>query len=201
MTGLWIMLALGLNVVAGFAGLLDLSYVAFFGIGAYCFALLSSGHFDIHLPFLVVLPVAAVLTMGVGFALGAVVYSGAAALIGLLYRGSKQPVAACFLASFHTMRIQGLWPVWPACWFILRKAAVADELVLLSHCTKAGRRKRSGVSTRRSVGRLHSLDDNSFVVAPFWKPFGILVFLLLFQQVYTLVNNFHLSFLTKSLCL
>ena len=33
MTGLWIMLALGLNVVAGFAGLLDLSYVAFFGIG------------------------------------------------------------------------------------------------------------------------------------------------------------------------
>ena len=71
MTGLWIMLALGLNVVAGFAGLLDLSYVAFFGIGGYCFALLSSGHFDIHLPFPVVLPVAALLTMTVGFALGA----------------------------------------------------------------------------------------------------------------------------------
>jgi branched-chain amino acid transport system permease protein len=71
MTGLWIMLALGLNVVAGFAGLLDLSYVAFFGIGAYCFALLSSRHFDIHLPFLIVLPLAALLTMGVGFALGA----------------------------------------------------------------------------------------------------------------------------------
>ena len=33
MTGLYVMLALGLNVVAGFAGLLDLSYVAFFGIG------------------------------------------------------------------------------------------------------------------------------------------------------------------------
>jgi branched-chain amino acid transport system permease protein len=70
MTGLWIMLALGLNVVAGFAGLLDLAYVAFFGIGGYCFALLSSSQFDIHLPFLLVLPLAAVFTMVVGLALG-----------------------------------------------------------------------------------------------------------------------------------
>jgi branched-chain amino acid transport system permease protein len=71
MTGLWIMLALGLNVVAGFAGLLDLAYVAFFGIGAYAFALLSSSQFDIHLPFLLVLPLAAFFTMVIGFALGA----------------------------------------------------------------------------------------------------------------------------------
>jgi len=70
MTGLWIMLALGLNVVAGFAGLLDLAYVAFFGIGGYSFALLSSSQFDIHLPFLLVLPLAAIFTMVVGFALG-----------------------------------------------------------------------------------------------------------------------------------
>ena len=70
MTGLWIMLALGLNVVAGFAGLLDLAYVAFFGIGGYTFALLSSSQFDIHLPFLLVLPIAAFFTMGVGFLLG-----------------------------------------------------------------------------------------------------------------------------------
>jgi len=70
MTGLWIMLALGLNVVAGFAGLLDLAYVAFFGIGAYAFALLSSSQFDIHLPFLLVLPLAAIFTMVIGFALG-----------------------------------------------------------------------------------------------------------------------------------
>ncbi|MEX1349106.1 MAG: branched-chain amino acid ABC transporter ATP-binding protein/permease [Desulfobacterales bacterium] len=70
MTGLWIMLALGLNLVAGFAGLLDLAYVAFFGIGGYTFALLSSNQFDIHLPFLVVLPLAAVFTMVVGIALG-----------------------------------------------------------------------------------------------------------------------------------
>jgi len=71
MTGLFVMLALGLNVVAGFAGLLDLAYVAFFGIGGYIFAFLSSNHFDIHWPFLWVLPLSALITMGFGFALGA----------------------------------------------------------------------------------------------------------------------------------
>jgi len=70
MTGLWVMLALGLNVVAGFAGLLDLAYVAFFGIGGYAFALLSSNQLNIHLPFIVVLPIAAVFTMLIGIALG-----------------------------------------------------------------------------------------------------------------------------------
>jgi branched-chain amino acid transport system permease protein len=70
MTGLWIMLALGLNVVAGFAGLLDMAYVAFFGIGAYVFALLSSSQFNLHLPFLLTLPLSALATMGIGFALG-----------------------------------------------------------------------------------------------------------------------------------
>jgi len=70
MTGLWAMLALGLNVVAGFAGLLDLAYVAFFGIGGYTFALLSSSQLNIHLPFMLVLPLAAFFTMFVGIALG-----------------------------------------------------------------------------------------------------------------------------------
>jgi branched-chain amino acid transport system permease protein len=69
-TGLFVMLALGLNVVAGFAGLLDLSYVAFFGIGGYTYAFLSSNHFNIHLSFLLVLPLSAFVTMGFGFALG-----------------------------------------------------------------------------------------------------------------------------------
>jgi len=69
-TGIFVMLALGLNVVAGFAGLLDLSYVAFFGIGGYTYAFLSSNHFNIHLSFLLVLPLSAIITMGFGFALG-----------------------------------------------------------------------------------------------------------------------------------
>lgn len=41
---LYIMLALGLNIVVGFAGLLDLGYIAFYAVGAYLMALLSSPH-------------------------------------------------------------------------------------------------------------------------------------------------------------
>ncbi len=51
---------LGLNVVVGYAGLLDLGYVAFLGIGAYAYALLSSGYYGIHWPAEVVLPIAMV---------------------------------------------------------------------------------------------------------------------------------------------
>ena len=47
---LYSMLALGLNIVVGFAGLLDIGYVAFFGIGSYVYAFLASPHFGLHLP-------------------------------------------------------------------------------------------------------------------------------------------------------
>jgi branched-chain amino acid transport system permease protein len=41
---LYILLALGLNIVVGFAGLLDLGYIAFYAVGAYMYALLASPH-------------------------------------------------------------------------------------------------------------------------------------------------------------
>ena len=41
---LYVMLALGLNIVVGYAGLLDLGYVAFFAVGAYLYGLLASPH-------------------------------------------------------------------------------------------------------------------------------------------------------------
>ncbi|MGH3991150.1 MAG: branched-chain amino acid ABC transporter permease, partial [Pseudonocardiaceae bacterium] len=44
------MLALGLNIVVGWAGLLDLGYIAFYGFGAYSYALLASNQIDVHLP-------------------------------------------------------------------------------------------------------------------------------------------------------
>jgi branched-chain amino acid transport system permease protein len=68
---LYSLLALGLNVVVGFAGLLDLGYVAFFGIGSYVYALLASPHFGIHLPFLLALPIAVVVTAIFGILIGA----------------------------------------------------------------------------------------------------------------------------------
>ena len=69
-TGIFVMLALGLNIVAGFTGLLDLSYIAFFGIGGYTFAFLCSDHFGIHLPFLVAVPICAFAAMVCGLILG-----------------------------------------------------------------------------------------------------------------------------------
>jgi ABC-type branched-subunit amino acid transport system permease subunit len=64
------LLALGLNVVVGFAGLLDLGYVAFYGFGAYSFALLSSDKFGVHWPAEASLPVIVLLTALVGLLLG-----------------------------------------------------------------------------------------------------------------------------------
>jgi ABC-type branched-subunit amino acid transport system permease subunit len=69
-TLLYILLGLGLNVVVGYAGLLDLGYVAFFGIGAYSYGLLSSDHYGIHWPALVTIPLVMVGTALVGLLLG-----------------------------------------------------------------------------------------------------------------------------------
>jgi branched-chain amino acid transport system permease protein len=68
---LFIMLALGLNVVVGYAGLLDLGYIAFFAVGAYAYALLASPQFDIHWSFLVLLPLSALVAAVFGVLLGA----------------------------------------------------------------------------------------------------------------------------------
>jgi len=48
LTGLYVALSLGLNLVAGMTGLLDLGYAAFYGVGAYAYALVSSPQFDLH---------------------------------------------------------------------------------------------------------------------------------------------------------
>ena len=56
-TVLYMLLALGLNVVVGWGGLLDLGFVAFYGIGAYTYAILDSDKFGLHLPSLVSVPI------------------------------------------------------------------------------------------------------------------------------------------------
>jgi len=78
---LYIMLALGLNIVVGYAGLLDLGYIAFFAVGAYCYALTGSPHLalafpvafpdGVHLSFWIVMPLAALVAGGFGVLLGA----------------------------------------------------------------------------------------------------------------------------------
>ncbi|HVO90303.1 MAG TPA: ABC transporter ATP-binding protein, partial [Casimicrobiaceae bacterium] len=67
---LYTLLSLGLNIVVGFAGLLDLGYIAFYAVGAYTYALLASPHFDLHLPFWIILPIGALVACMFGVLLG-----------------------------------------------------------------------------------------------------------------------------------
>jgi branched-chain amino acid transport system permease protein len=75
---LYILLALGLNIVVGYAGLLDLGYVAFFAIGAYMYGLMASPHLSEHFPM-----IAAMFPDGVHAPLW-IVIPAAAGLAGLL---------------------------------------------------------------------------------------------------------------------
>ena len=81
---LYVLLALGLNIVVGYAGLLDLGFVAFYAVGAYMYALLASPHLaenfegfkalfpdGLHTPIWVVIPLAAGLAAIAGVLLGA----------------------------------------------------------------------------------------------------------------------------------
>jgi len=81
---LYVLLAVGLNIVVGYAGLLDLGYVAFFAVGAYMYALLASPHLTdtfpviaamfpggLHAPLWLILPVAAATAGLFGLLLGA----------------------------------------------------------------------------------------------------------------------------------
>ncbi|MEI7532204.1 MAG: ABC transporter ATP-binding protein [Betaproteobacteria bacterium] len=81
---LYTLLALGLNIVVGFAGLLDLGYIAFYAVGAYSAALLTSPHLaanfidfknafpqGMHVSYWLIIPVAALIAAGFGAILGA----------------------------------------------------------------------------------------------------------------------------------
>ena len=81
---LYVMLALGMNIVVGCAGLLDLGYVAFYAVGAYMFALLTSPHLTdnfawiatmfpagLHAPWWLTIPLGAMLAAFLGILLGA----------------------------------------------------------------------------------------------------------------------------------
>ena len=66
---IFVLVALGLNVVVGIAGLLDLGYVGFYAVGAYTSAILTTQHASV--PWLLALPVSVVVSMLFGVALGA----------------------------------------------------------------------------------------------------------------------------------
>jgi branched-chain amino acid transport system permease protein len=113
---LYVLLALGLNIVVGYAGLLDLGYVAFYAVGAYMYALLASPHLfenfewiarlfpgGMHTPIWAVIPLAAGLAAMAGVLLGtpvlklrgdylAIVTLGFGEIIRVFMNNLEQPV-------------------------------------------------------------------------------------------------------------
>lgn len=113
---LYLMLALGLNIVVGFAGLLDMGFIAFYAVGAYLAALLSSPHLvtqfpmllqwfpgGLHMPILLLIPLAAALAAVCGILLGAptlrlrgdylaIVTLGFGEIIRILMRNLDRPI-------------------------------------------------------------------------------------------------------------
>ncbi len=108
---IFLLLGLGLNIVVGYAGLLDLGYVAFFGFGAYAMALLTGASvntttgaaapaFGIDLNFYVALPVLVLLAAGAGVLIGAPV---------LRLRGDYLAIVTLGLGEMVTILIQSNW--------------------------------------------------------------------------------------------
>lgn len=113
---LYVMLALGLNIVVGYTGLLDMGFIAFYAVGAYLAALLASPHLldvfpilnswfpdGLHTSWLVIIPLAALLAAGCGIVLGAptlklrgdylaIVTLGFGEIIRILMRNLDRPV-------------------------------------------------------------------------------------------------------------
>ena len=100
---LFTLLSLGLNIVVGYAGLLDLGYIAFYGVGAYTYALLASPQFDVHLPFWIILPIGALVACIFGVLLGAptlklrgdylaIVTLGFGEIVRIFFNNLSQPV-------------------------------------------------------------------------------------------------------------
>ncbi len=133
---LYIMLALGLNIVVGYAGLLDMGFIAFYAVGAYLAALLASPHLlavfpilqiwfpnGLHTSYLAIIPCAAVVAAICGILLGAptlklrgdylaIVTLGFGEIIRILMRNLDRPInitnGAKGITGVDTLSLSGL---------------------------------------------------------------------------------------------
>lgn len=133
---LYIMLALGLNIVVGYTGLLDMGFIAFYAVGAYLAALLASPHLaevfpilnvwfpdGLHTSYLLIIPIAALVAAVCGILLGAptlklrgdylaIVTLGFGEIIRILMRNLDRPVnitnGAKGITGVDTLNLFGL---------------------------------------------------------------------------------------------
>ncbi|HEX5126457.1 MAG TPA: ABC transporter ATP-binding protein [Rhodocyclaceae bacterium] len=136
---LYVMLAIGLNLVVGFAGLLDLGYIAFYAVGAYTWAFLASPHFGVHWPFWIVLPLGAAFAAFAGILLGfpvlrlrgdylAIVTLGFGEIVRIFMNNLNYPVNITNgpqgINSLDPLRIFG--------WDLSRNIRIGDDFVINS---------------------------------------------------------------------
>jgi ABC-type branched-subunit amino acid transport system permease subunit len=111
--GIYILLALGLNIVVGFAGLLDLGYAAFWAIGAYTYAFAASPTYGLHVPFWPMLLVGAVVAAMFGILLGAPTLRLRGDYLAIVTLGFGEIVPAVFLnADQFTLGTNGIGGVY-----------------------------------------------------------------------------------------
>ncbi|MDQ2692513.1 MAG: hypothetical protein M3Y68_10810, partial [Chloroflexota bacterium] len=110
-TGLMILMGLGLNIVVGFAGLLDLGYVAFYAIGAYTVGVLTnlSGELTwaVGMNFWLALPVAIALATFAGILLGIPVLSMRGDYLAIVTLGFGEIIRILALSDFLKPTIGG----------------------------------------------------------------------------------------------
>jgi len=99
--GLYVLMGLGLNIVVGFAGLLDLGYVAFFAIGAYTMALLTPSEFGLgNLTFWSALPFSVLAAVTAGIILGIPVLKMRGDYLAIVTMGFGEIVRILVLSDF-----------------------------------------------------------------------------------------------------
>lgn len=119
MVGLFALMGLGLNVVVGFCGLLDLGYVAFFAIGAYTVGVLTSPEisYSPHWPFWAALPVAMVAALLSGLILGIPVLNTRGDYLAIVTLGFGEITRLFFLSDWlrpYVGGAQGIQLIAPA---------------------------------------------------------------------------------------
>jgi branched-chain amino acid transport system permease protein len=145
--GVFVLLAMGLNVVVGLAGLLDLGYAAFFAIGAYTYAYSNSPFSHMDLPFLPMLVVGAAVAAVFGIALGAPTLRLRGDYLAIMTLGFGEIVPIVFLNldtwTEGTNGIGGIYrpealpllgefsPLSPFAYFVLMAGIVTIAMILL----------------------------------------------------------------------
>jgi len=116
--GVYVLLALGLNVVVGFAGLLDLGYAAFFAIGAYTYAYGASNFTGLFVPFWIMLPVGAFVAAIFGLLLGAPTLRLRGDYLAIVTLGFGEIVPVVFLnAETYTNGTNGITGIAQPSWY------------------------------------------------------------------------------------